>query len=144
GKVVVRYHRVLGRPEHRELLDRMIPDTDRKYTIFPGLFFGLAGLGDFHMDLVQFGYQPESSLERARKTLAGCLLFRLDEPEGVAFPGESLSRISCDYGTGNAGIGLLAHRIATQGSADFMLDELIPEAGARPTVSSTSELVAAV
>jgi hypothetical protein len=43
----------------------------------------------------------------------------------IAFPSESLARISCDFGTGGAGIALFIHRLLTQSAPSFMLDELL-------------------
>jgi hypothetical protein len=54
------------------------------------------------------------------------LLFRIERQQGTAFPGDTLSRISCDYGTGSAGIALFADRLVKDGPPAFMLDELLP------------------
>jgi hypothetical protein len=63
----------------------------------------------------------------------------------MAFPGDTLSRVSCDYGTGSAGIALFIHRLLHGGATDFMLDELLEgrDLLPRPTASSqTASLVA--
>lgn len=47
---------------------------------------------------------------------------------GIAFPGEQLLRISTDFGTGAAGIGLYLHRLAHAGSVgnpNFFVDALL-------------------
>lgn len=126
GSVLLRYRRVLGDPTYgTKILDGLLVDTDRKYTIFPGRFFGLAGIGDFYLDLAELGGDRETALAGARKVLSGIRLFQLERPAGVAFPGETLSRISCDYGTGGAGIALFLHRLLHGGRPAFLLDELI-------------------
>ena len=125
GVALLRYLAAIDDPRHAELLAGLLLDTDRKYTIFPGRFFGLAGIGDFYLDLAAFGRHGAAALAGARKTLAGLLLFRLEREEGIAFPGESRSRISCDFGTGGAGIALFLHRLQSGGPPAFLLDELL-------------------
>jgi hypothetical protein len=51
------------------------------------------------------------------------MMFRV-ERRGIAFPGDSLSRLSCDYGTGSAGIALFLNRLLGRQKSDFMLDPL--------------------
>lgn len=124
GAAVLRYHLITGNPMFREVLDRIVVDADRKYAIFPSRFFGLAGLGDFFLDMAHFNHGP-AYVDSAWKAADGVLLFKLERPQGIAFPGEQLMRISCDYATGSAGIGLFLHRLLHRCPAPFMLDELI-------------------
>jgi len=125
GMVLLRYWKVLGDANYASTLSDLLIDTERKYTIFPGWFFGQAGMGEFYLDLAELGWNEEESLRAARKVLAGLLLFRLEREEGLAFPGESLTRISCDFGTGSAGVAHFIHRLASRGAPLFMLDELL-------------------
>ncbi len=127
GTAVVRFLKVVGESEYRDVLDKLIVDADRKYTIFPSRFFGLAGLGDFFLDMAQLddGRDAEMYIEKARKAAAGILLFQVQRPTGIAFPGEELMRLSCDYGTGSAGILLFLHRLIHGGPSPFMLDALL-------------------
>ncbi len=125
GMVLLRYLRVAGEPEHAALLAGLLLDTERKYAIFPGRFFGLAGIGEFYLDLAASGRHRDEAAAGARKALAGLLLFRLERDDGIAFPGESRARISCDFGTGSAGIALFLHRLRSGGPPAYMLDELL-------------------
>ncbi|HEX8091133.1 MAG TPA: class III lanthionine synthetase LanKC, partial [Blastocatellia bacterium] len=47
GMSVLRYYRLLGGERYRDLLEKIYFETNKKYTVFPGLFKGLAGLGEF-------------------------------------------------------------------------------------------------
>jgi serine/threonine protein kinase len=129
GMVLLRYRRALGDPAYgTALIEDLLIDTDRKYTIFPGHFFGLAGIGGLYLDLATMATADadrERALAGARKALSGILLFQLEKKSGLAFPGETLARISCDYGTGGAGIALFIHRLLKGGTPAFMLDELL-------------------
>lgn len=125
ARTLLRYWHVTGREQYAEVIDRAIIDADRKYAVFPGYFFGLAGIGELFLDLARFDRwrgQAERSLERL---FSGVMLYALDEEGGMAFPGESLGRISCDFGTGSAGTALVLHRYLTRCGATLMLDGLL-------------------
>jgi serine/threonine protein kinase len=126
GMALLRYRHVTGETRFDELFRRMTLDCDRKYAIFPGRFFGLSGVAEFCLDWARFvPGEAEEAMRQARKVLDGTLLFRVKRAAGVAFPGETLSRISCDYGTGSAGVALTLHRFLTGAGPSFMVDELL-------------------
>lgn len=69
--------------------------------MFPGQFMGLSGLGEFSLDLYDL-FGDSRFLQGAEKAARGIMLFRV-ERNGIAFPGDQLARLSCDYGTGAQG-----------------------------------------
>jgi lantibiotic modifying enzyme len=111
-----------GSSRYHSILERIFIDTDRKYAVFPGQFAGLAGAGGFLLDMFDLTGE-QRFLESARKVAQGIMHFRV-ERNGAAFPGEMSSRLSCDYGTGSAGIALFLDRLVRRQKNDFMLDEL--------------------
>lgn len=137
GTVAARYYRLLGDEKYKSLLEKIYDDTNRKYAVFPGLFNGLSGLGEFLLDLYDVTKEAHH-LNAAYRTAAGISLFTIEKEDGIAFPGDGLSRISCDLGTGSAGIGSFLHRLVTGGRANFQLDELFPVK--EPKVAATSNL----
>lgn len=124
GIVVARYYSVLKLPRLRAILEKIYIDADRKFAVFPGQFCGLAGIGEFLLDLHDMTGE-QRFLESARRIADGILLFRV-EREGSAFPGETASRLCCDYGTGSAGIGLFLNRLLGRQGSDFLTDFLLP------------------
>jgi hypothetical protein len=123
GLATVRYCQRLGDARYRDALEALFPDTDRKYAIFPGRFVGLAGIGEFLLDLQEvpgFEGRARAALERL---VTGLLLFQVESEQGLAFPGYELFRLSCDLGTGSAGIALFLRRWLSGGRQDFLLDE---------------------
>jgi serine/threonine protein kinase len=110
--VLLRYWAVTRDDELRRSLDALLPHLTRKYTVFPGLFLGLAGCGDVLLDVYQFTGEARF-LDAAHRVASGIMLFRVPRHAGMAFPGEQLARISTDLGTGSAGIALFLHRLAT-------------------------------
>jgi hypothetical protein len=123
GMSLLRYHKLLPGERYATILERIFLDTDRKYAVFPGKFMGLAGVGDFILDMYRFTGR-RTYLESAHKLARGLMLFKLEKESGIAFPGDRLLRISCDYGTGGAGVGLFLHRLCANVESDFMLDAL--------------------
>jgi hypothetical protein len=127
GTAVLRYYWLLGGERYRAVLDDILPDVDRKYAIFPGKFMGLAGMGDFLLDLAETEGYERRARDAARRVATGVTLFQLERPEGIAFPGYDLFRITCDYGSGSAGIALFLNRLLTGRQADFLLDTLFQD-----------------
>ncbi|MGM0843912.1 MAG: class III lanthionine synthetase LanKC [Bacillota bacterium] len=103
----------------------LIPDVSRKYTAFPNLFNGLTGLGNTLLDAYQFT-KDEEYLSAAYRVAEGVLLFKVTDKDKVYFPGEQLLRISCDFGTGSAGIALFLDRLVNKKrNFNFTLDEIL-------------------
>lgn len=122
GMATARFQRLVRSPRYQSILEQIFIDTDRKYAVFPGRFTGLAGLGDFLLDMRDLTGE-QRFLESANKVTEGIMHFRVKR-NGTAFPGELLSRLCCDYGTGSAGIALFLNRLMGKQKSDFMLDEL--------------------
>jgi serine/threonine protein kinase len=141
GSVVVRYNRVLGDGAYRQILEKIFIDTDRKYAVLPGRFKGLAGLGDFLLDAWTLTGERKYK-NSAYKVAQGLMKFSVNHG-GTAFPGESLNRLSCDYGTGSAGIALFLNRLVGKQGPDFLLDDLLGlnERGSQNSAASIPEQV---
>jgi serine/threonine protein kinase len=122
GTAIVRFQRLVQSPRYASVLEQIFIDTDRKYAVFPGRFSGLAGLGEFLLDMHDLSGESRF-LEGANKVAKGIMHFRVKR-NGIAFPGEVSSRLCCDYGTGSAGIALFLNRLLGKQRSDFMLDKL--------------------
>ncbi len=124
GTVLLRYHRLTGDRRYLELLRGIKRAAIRRYAIFPHKSFGLAGIGDFLIDMANHGIDEAECMAGAHLVARGVLLFRLErEDGGIAFPGDDLWKISCDYLTGSAGIGLFLKRLHSRASPEFLIDE---------------------
>jgi hypothetical protein len=104
---------------------------NRKYTDFLSYFNGETGVAEFYLDMARFERWESLAMDSARQLIDGCSLFAIDREEDIAFPGESLHRISCDLGTGGARVALVMHRYIDRSGATLMLHDLIPEWSAR-------------
>lgn len=74
------------------------------FTIEPGLFQGRAGLIVFLTTLRSLGLSTPRTDEALRHHLSQLRLHALRRPDGIAFPGQGLLRVSCDLATGSAGV----------------------------------------
>lgn len=128
GAVLLRYHRLTGDRRYLELLQGIKRAAIRRYAIFPHKSFGLAGLGDFLIDMANHGIDEAECMDGAHLVARGVLLFKLERDKGsLAFPGDELWKISCDYLTGSAGIGLFLNRLHSRATPEFFLDELFEQ-----------------
>jgi hypothetical protein len=121
--------------ELRGWLAPLVGNVSHKYAAFPQLFHGLAGMGNALLD-VWCLTGDGCCLEAAWRTAEGVLLFRVDRPEGVGFPGEQTVRESADFATGTAGVALFLDRLLGSGTGrcdnfNFVVDELLPGYGGR-------------
>ncbi|MDG7002072.1 MAG: protein kinase/lanthionine synthetase C family protein, partial [Nitrososphaerota archaeon] len=114
-----------------DVFDRLIKDCWRKYSVFAGYYYGLAGLIDVFTD----GYQISGDrryCDMARRPLSGIhQLFLLNEPDGLAIPGDGQLRITCDLTTGVAGALRAMHRFKKGALDEFLLDDLVAAQGGR-------------
>lgn len=115
---LIRFHEVLKEPRYLELARKAARGCEVTFSATPHLFEGLASVGETLLDMYRVTGEARY-LELARKKARQTLLFRLERPEGVAFPGRFLLRISHDLGMGGAGIGLFLHRLTTLGPRRF-------------------------
>lgn len=131
--VAARFHACTGDARYRHAVRGAEADLMRRHAMSPGLFEGLAGIGETLLDLA--GMFPDSA---AGYLAAACHIARGIEPflvprhEGLAVPGVELLRLSCDFATGNAGVGAFFDRLHRGGPASFMLDEHLSLAAWRP------------
>jgi serine/threonine protein kinase len=124
GAALLRYYVALGDEAYREPLDAASRDALRKYATFPGYLLGIAGDGQFAVDQAVIG-GLDARWAEASALADSISLFAIERPEGVAFPGEHFYRISCDFGTGAAGIALFLHNMLSRQTSSFMLDRLL-------------------
>jgi serine/threonine protein kinase len=127
GTVVLRYLAVTRRAEYADFLARIKSSVAHKYAVLPGLFSGLAGLGNYLLDAHQLLKDP-SYLGLAHRAAQGIKLFRVPRGDGLVFPGLDQGKLTCDYAEGSAGIALFLHRLQQgSGNFNFMLDETLEQ-----------------
>ncbi len=125
GAALLRFIYLAQVNEFKQDFSMLYTDCIRKYTYNSSRFFGLAGIGDFHLDAYRFT-RSEACLDNAYLALDGILLYSIPYDDAVAFPGSEQSKISCDFGTGMAGIAAFLARLIDKRPADFMLDDYYP------------------
>jgi lantibiotic modifying enzyme len=114
GSVLIRFAHLLRIDRYEALARRIAEDTFVKYASVPNLFEGLTGIGELMLDL--FSFTGDEAYRHNAFDIADTILwFKIEKPDGVTFPGQWLMRISNDYATGAAGIGLFFARLLRPG-----------------------------
>jgi len=123
---LLRYYHVTKKEEYYDLLLKLLPDLERKYTSFPNLIHGLAGLGNALIDAKVF-LRDEKYLEEANKICRGINLFKIEKTNGIVYPGDKLDMPSSDFISGSSGIALFLNRLVNNldFNFNFLLDEIL-------------------
>lgn len=125
GMVALRFFLQLKEPSYLNWAERIADSIKSQYTSQTGMFLGMSGIGTYFLDLFRATGKKTYLLEAegfARKTL----LYRVPIGDGIAFPGENLIRLTNDYGTGSAGVGLFLHRLKHKGEGSPLFLNLEP------------------
>ena len=122
GAALLRVVHLGGADDLVPWLERIFVDTDRAWSVTPGMANGLAGIATFLLDAHAFTGEQRYR-DAALRAADGMLTYRVERAAGVALPGDYSGRISCDYATGSAGVLRVIDRLVRGGSADFFLDE---------------------
>ncbi|HEX8145570.1 MAG TPA: class III lanthionine synthetase LanKC [Pyrinomonadaceae bacterium] len=144
GSAALRFYSVTGEPRYRKLADVVAYACSSRYTNKLWQDYGPAGWGEFLLDMYWFT-GDENYLNNAAHLAGHILPHRIERPEGIAFAGAELLRISCDFGAGSAGIGYFFHRILhPRLPRVLLLDELLVERPAEASRISLEERGVAV
>ena len=114
GSVLIRFFQEFGVEEDLRAAKLIAADAFSRLTVQPTQFEGLSSIGEFMLDMY-LATRDESYLSRAHDVADSILRYRIERPEGMAFPGRYLLRISNDFGTGGAGVGLFLDRLTVPG-----------------------------
>ena len=118
GTAAIRFATLLGDDTYMDFARRVADSAHYQITAWPGLFDGVAGLGELMVDLFQ-ATGDEVYRQRALEMAESALCYRSEKEEGLAFPGRYLLRLSTDLAHGSAGIGMFFHRLSQGGPRAF-------------------------
>jgi hypothetical protein len=118
GTVYLRLGTLFGREEFLRTAVEIGNSVATKWTVLPNLFDGLAGIGEYLLDLHR-ATGEDAWRERALDAAETVLWYRIEKPEGFAYPCRALTRIANDYALGAAGVGLFLHRAVAGGPRLF-------------------------
>lgn len=142
ASAALRFRAYLGDEALDETLRLAYLDVDRKYTATPGFFYGLTGIGQYHLDAIQLLGRSEQHWSSLRKVHAGLQNFKVERTDGLAFASDVLSRISCDWGFGVAGIVDFLRRLSLGGYNLLFRDDLFAPFTPRKTLTSKDAILA--
>lgn len=110
GLAALRFWEALHEDRYLQVAKKAALYIAAKYAIQSGQFNGMAGLGEFLLDMYEATGESEyhrQAIQIVRRIMA----YRIVRPSGIAFPGEGLVTICNDFGTGSAGVGMLLLRL---------------------------------
>jgi len=111
GAVALRFSLSLNEDRYLDVARKAARFISAKYSVFPGQMNGMAGMGEFLLDLWE-GTGETSYRDEAAAIARRVMAFRLNRGAGAAFPGDGLLAISDDYSGGSAGVGLFLNHLA--------------------------------
>ena len=123
GMVALRFYAQTGEAEYLRWAERIGDSIANQYTSQIGMFLGMAGLGSYFLDLFAIT-RNEKYFREAEGFARKIMLYQVPVEEGIAFPGENLIRLTNDYGTGSAGIGLFLYRLQENGKGHPLFFDL--------------------
>ncbi|WP_026906803.1 class III lanthionine synthetase LanKC [Paucisalibacillus globulus] len=125
---LMRYQSITKENEYDPIIKNILNDSRRIYTLFPGLFNGLAGLGNVLLDAEQFLAEKDVYRGYALKVADSLNMFLMKKKDGLAFPGDYLHVINNDFGSGASGIALFLNRLVNQeNNFNFYLDDILQD-----------------
>ncbi|PNS08856.1 class III lanthionine synthetase LanKC [Solilutibacter silvestris] len=120
GSALIRFGCMLDDPRYTDLARQAADSCFSAFTVHPGQFEGMSGIGEFMLDMHQLTGDA-LYLERARILAKNVSLYRVQGQRSLGFLGRGLQRLSCDYAYGASGVGSFMHRLQN-GNSRFMHD----------------------
>lgn len=111
GLATLRFWEALHDDRYLQIAKKAALYIAPKYAVQSGQFNGMAGLGEFLLDMYEATGESEY-LRQANQIARRIMPYRIARPAGIALPGEGLVAICNDFGTGSAGLGMFLLRLA--------------------------------
>ena len=125
GGVALRMYALTREPRYLDWTWDCARAVCERFTNKTWYNYGLAGFGHYLLDMNRF-LGDENCVNTAFHLSEALLPHRIATGRGTAFAGAELSRISCDFGLGSAGIGWFLHRLLHPARPHpFFPDELL-------------------
>ena len=124
--VLLRFYNVLKDKKYKKLAVNSAKIIDVRLVSTAGLFLGLSSIGEAFIDMYQF-LSDLKYKKIATEIANNVLIYSIEKENGVIYPGRSILRLSCDYGTGSAGVGIFLNRLLENKGRKFVNDYLLEE-----------------
>ncbi|MFJ2959254.1 class III lanthionine synthetase LanKC [Streptomyces sp. NPDC087270] len=142
-RAVCRYTTVCDDERLAAVESDLLPRLRTTYTVMPGLYQGLAGLGFALADHAAVS-GDEASARSALRTARALFKYAVPGATGVRFHGEKLKRFSADLWSGGAGVLLFLDQVLGAGQDRlFSLDRLSARHRAAATAPAATDARAA-
>lgn len=126
GTAAIRMYAVTGEPRFRRLAELCAFTASIRLGNKLWQDFGLCGQGELLLDMFKY-LGDETFRNNAFYVSEAILRHAISKPEGIAFAGVDLLRISCDFAVGSAGIGWFLHRLLNPERSRLLLPDHLLE-----------------
>ncbi len=120
GVSAIRISCATGQQYFRTAAESIAESVNVRWTVLPSQLDGIAGIGEFMLDMFLLTGRQDY-WQRAATMAETALWYAVERDGGLAFPGRWHSRLTTDYATGSAGIGLFFLRLRAPGPR-FLVD----------------------
>lgn len=120
------------------LAETIADGADCRWTVLPSLVEGLSGIAEFMIDMYRATGKP-AHLERAENMADTVTWYAVHREEGTAFPGRWFMKLSTDFATGSAGIGLFLGRLLDPSLPRALVD-MAADDSARPENATPKQM----
>lgn len=120
GAVAARFAKLCNAEAYLPIAEEIADSTNMKWTVDISSLHGLTGLAEFALDMYRLTGNHDYCL-RARDMASTILWYAIPTENGMAFPGRQQLKITNDWATGAAGIGMFFHRLV-YGGPRFLVD----------------------
>ena len=110
GSALLRIYQHEPRQEDLDNLQKIASEAFSRFAAQVQQMEGMAGIGEFLVDMYRTTGDT-TYRDQAFDIADSILRYRVTRPEGTAFPGRLCLRLSNDWGTGSAGVGLFFQRL---------------------------------
>ncbi|MCD6578241.1 lanthionine synthetase C family protein [bacterium] len=124
--VLLRFYKITANNDYRKLAIKAANFINVRFTSSPGLFMGLAAIGESYIDLYQF-LDVKNYYNIAIEMAENTIMYSIEFNKGIIYPGQQNLRLSCDYATGSSGIGIFLNRLIDNKGRKFVNDYLLEE-----------------
>jgi serine/threonine protein kinase len=136
GSAVLRAFLITGEQRFLDWAQRCAYTVSRRFTNKLWHDYGMSGYIELLLDMYHYTGE-ELHLHAAWHIAERLVLHRMETPEGFAYLGRELLRLSCDFAMGSAGIGMALHRTMNPHTPRLFLPDQLINVGRNSNTTST-------
>lgn len=135
GSAALRVYAATGDLTYLRWAERCAESVSKRFTNKVWYDYGMAGYIDLLLDMAEFTGESRYS-DSAWYIAERLVINRIERPEGYAYLGRDLLRISCDFAMGSAGIGVVLNRLLEPERGRLLMPDSLLGSVSRPSLAA--------